>query len=265
MRAKNKLFVLFYSLAFILFPGVIFAQNSSESKIFTSFQGEVNANNTNVRTDSTVNSKIICNLTKGSYVDVLWELYDWYKIRLPKAAPSFIKKSLAELIDEKTAKVLKDNVNVRLGPSEASSIIGKANKDEILNVFGEKVDWYKIEPVNNSFGWIHKKFVNKAVKLTAIQPTSNPMQGKNGLTNKPSSENKEIVIEGVINPYGKVFRRLATHKFIANDNRIFLLRGIKENLNALTYHKVKITGKLIDKADNQKIPVIEITKMEALD
>lgn len=133
------------------------------------FQGEVNAGNINVRTDATVSSEIICAVDKDDRVEVIMELYDWYKIRLPQKAPSYIKKDLISCIDIqpatenqcKNAKVLKDRVNIRLRPDDSSPIIGVANKNEIVNILKDKGGWYKIEPVQTSFGWINKRFVNK--------------------------------------------------------------------------------------------------------
>lgn len=128
---------------------------------FQTFQAEVNADNINIRSDATVNSEIICRVNKGDSIEVIGGLYDWYKIRLPKTAPSFVKKHLVALIDDKNAGVLKDRVNIRLRPNESSPIISKVDKNEIIKLLEDEGEWYRIEPINNSFGWIHKRFVNK--------------------------------------------------------------------------------------------------------
>jgi len=158
-------------LLFIIIPfrGLGFAQD----KTFL-FQGEINANNINIRSDSTINSKIICIANRGEPVEVIRESYAWYKIRLPKRAPSFIKKNLVELIDTKSAKVIKNNVNIRLGPDESSPILGKADKNEVINILSESGEWYKIEPLANSFGWVHSKFVNH--RLPENKELDNPIQ-----------------------------------------------------------------------------------------
>lgn len=136
------------------------------------FQGEVNSANINVRSDATVSSEIICALGENYRVEVILELYDWYKIRLPQNAPSYIKKNLTACINIqsatenrcKNAKVLKDKVNIRLRPNGASPIIGVIEKNEVVNILNEKGGWYKIEPAQNSFGWINKRFVNPLTK-----------------------------------------------------------------------------------------------------
>ena len=244
----NRAFIV---ALFILIQFNLHSLSAQESLLF---QGEITGNNINVRSDSTVSSEIICTVNKGDLVGVVSELYEWQKIRLPKNAPSFVKKSLVMLIGDKTAKALKDNVNIRLHPNELSPILGRVNKDETIIVLGERGGWYRIEPVNNSYGWIHKKFVNKVVPM--INKTEDA---------KLIKDNEGITLEGVILPYGKVFKRKATHKLITKDNAVYLLKGNKETLDTLNYHKVKIIGKLITAAGKQKYSVVEIDKAQILD
>ncbi len=280
----HKIFIC-TGLLFILIPFICFAQNQIPSpKELTAtpkhkavlFQGEINANNINIRSDSRVGSKIICITNNGEPVEVIKESYGWYKIRLPKTAPSFIKKNLVGLVDEKTAKVIKDNVNIRLNPSESSPILGKADKNEVINIVEERGEWYKIEPLNNSFGWVNKKFVDKAdtinkreeVKLAQeISAKGGPASGwkkENKIMNEKVSQDESVTIEGIIKPYGKVIKRIATHKLITADNNVFLLKGNKGSLDSLNYHKVKVTGKLINPKD-KKHTIIEIQKIEVSD
>ncbi|MBI5144688.1 MAG: SH3 domain-containing protein [Candidatus Omnitrophica bacterium] len=127
------------------------------------FSGQVNSDEINIRSDSTISSAVICQLNKGEEVAVVSRAYGWYKINLPKKAPAFIKANLITLIDEKTAKVSRTNVNIRLKPEESSPVIGQADLDEIINILEKVGGWYKIEPLKNSFGWIYSKFVDKKV------------------------------------------------------------------------------------------------------
>lgn len=263
MCPLNKVVILFIIL--ILFAYISPAQGEhSQNKPFL-FQGVINGDGINIRSDSTVNSKIICTINKGCLVEVVRELYDWYKIRLPKTAPSFIKKDLVTIIGDKAAKVLKNNVNIRLNPSESSWILGKVNKNEVVNTFQEQGEWYKIEPVNNSFGWIHRNFVDKVAIMNKTEDVklAQEIKQENKIIKEKQAPDKNTS-EGIIKPYGKVLKRRATHKLITKDNKVFLLKGNKESLDNLNYHKVRVTGKLIGPGE-QKYPIIEIIKMEALD
>lgn len=254
----NRAFIV---ALFILIQFNLHSLSAQESFLF---QGEITGNNINVRSDSTVSSEIICTVDKGDLVGVVSELYEWQKIRLPKNAPSFVKKSLVMLIGDKTAKALKDNVNIRLHPNESSPILGRVNKDEAIIVLGERGGWYRIEPVNNSYGWIHKKFVNKVVPMINKTEDAKLIKEEIVVKVKEDKDTEGITLEGVILPYGKVFKRKATHKLITKDDKVYLLKGNKETLNNLNYHKVKIIGKLIT-ADKQKYPVVEIDKAQILD
>jgi uncharacterized protein YgiM (DUF1202 family) len=212
------------------------------------FKGKVKADNINVRTDSTASSEVICSLDKDTDVEVILELYDWYKIKLPSNAPAFIKKDFATMIDDKTAKVSGDNVNIRLRPDASSPIIGRVNKDEAVVILGDKGDWYRIEPVSSSFGWIHKGFVKR-------------QEAK--LAQKSEKDKEEIVsVEGIIKP--KTMKRIATHKLITSENTVYLLKGDKNSLIALSGRKVRITGKLA-KPQDQEYSIIDIAKIEVLD
>ncbi|MDD5166417.1 MAG: SH3 domain-containing protein [Candidatus Omnitrophica bacterium] len=236
------------------------------------FIGKINSDNINIRADSTVSSEAICNVDKGQNLEVVSESYEWYKVKLPKNAPSFIKKSLVSVIENKadntleansaaqirTAVVARDKVNIRLHPSESSPILGQANKNEVINILQDREAWFKIEPIDNSFGWINKKFVTKGTG------TKQEITDKDKITAPPELPQENVTIEGIISPYGMVVKRPATHKLITSDKKIFLLTGNKKSLDALNYHKVRITGKIISPS-REKYPVIEIKILETAD
>lgn len=264
MRSPSKICLLYSGLLFVLIPFLCYAQN--KNAVPAAFHGQINADKINIRSDATVGSKIICIMNKGEPVEVIKDSYDWYKIRLPGNAPSFIRKDLVYPINEKTAKVIKDTVNIRLRPNESSPILGKAGKNEVINILEEKGGWYKIEPLSNSFGWVHKKFVSRVEtpdRKEAIKVTKE-VREENKIVSPIGPPDEIIITEGIIKPYGKVIKRTATHKLIAADNRVFLLKGNKASLDTLNYHKVKVTGKLV-LPQKQKNAIIEIQKIEALD
>lgn len=254
----------------ILIPFICFAQNQDPQPQEPAplapkqkpvlLYGEITADNINIRTDSTVSSQIICAVNRGEPVEIVKESYDWYKVRLPKTAPAFINRNLVEPIDEKTAKVSGDNVNIRLNPDQSSPILGKAQRNEIINLVAERVGWYKIEPTSDTLGWVHKRFVAKS-DTAKKKEEDKPAQG----TAKEAPDEENVSIEGIIKPYGRVFRRIATHKLIAMDKSVFLLKGNKSSLDSLNNHKIKVTGKISPHPENQRYPIIEIQKIEVLD
>ncbi len=246
-------FVLIYLCGFLSF---VFAQTAQTFP----FLGRVKAKDINVRVDSTVSSPVVCRALEGDSLEVVAELYDWYKVRLPKYAPAYINKGLVELVDADTAKVTKDRVNVRLMPSESSPIIGTVAQGEAVNILEFRKEWYKIQPAQNSFGWINKKFVEKS--FLPVLSQENPKLEQNIIPEGRVLE-EAIVIEGILKPYGKVFRRQATHKIIDNNRKVYLLKGNTALLNSLSRLKVKVSGR-ITSPPKAKYPLIEVDKIEVL-
>lgn len=246
-----------FLMAALIFRAPVFAAS------FIAFSGQINAENINARVDATVGSAVICSLPKGQLVEVVSEAYDWYKIRLPKEAPSYVKKDLVECINpdpatnpEKclSAKVIKDRINIRLGPSESTWILGKADKLTVVNILGQESGWYKIQPIYQSYGWVNKKFVRREIILTK-------KEAQLPAKDLPSAE--LLVVEGTVTPYGVILWRKATHKLITSDNKTYFLKGNRKSLDSLNYHKVKVTGKLISPVAS-KYPIIQIDIIEAL-
>ena len=259
MCLRPQVRVLLVVLSLVFFSRMTIAQQE------TPFLGEINANNINVRSDATINAKVICTLNKGEQAEVISEFYEWYKIRLPNRISVYLKKNLADCIKYGvsevpfvpaeiclSAKVLRNRVNVRTLPEESSTIVGVVDKNEIVNVRGEAGGWYKIEPIQDSFAWVHKKFIDKA----------SPKKIKSPIDPKTTKlEENNLILRGVVKPYGIVFRRKATHKLVTDEGKVYLLKGNKISLNALTNQKVKVIGKEISPA-GAKIPVIEIKIVE---
>jgi uncharacterized protein YgiM (DUF1202 family) len=235
---------------------------------FNMFEGQVNTEGVNVRVDSTINSKSACVLDKGELVDVVSEAYDWYKIRLPKEAPSYIRKDLLECIDKdvskcSSAKVTADKVNVRLEPDESSWIVGQAAKSTAVNVIQREGDWCKIEPVAQSYGWVHKKFIDREIVVLEKVPSSQEAQQCAQAAVEPEVKDGQVIIEGTISPYGMVLWRKATQKLITSDKKVYLLKGNRKGLNNLNYYKVRVTGKIIS-SESSRYPVVEIAGIEVL-
>jgi uncharacterized protein YgiM (DUF1202 family) len=150
--------------------------------------------------------------------------------------------------------LLRDRVNVRLHPDTSSKIVGVIDKNEVVNILGGEGGWSKIEPIANSFGYVNERFVTKA----AVGRESLKKEGPRG---SEILKDENISIVGVIKPYGRIFRREATHKLITPDDKIFLLKGDKKGMEALCNQKARVIGKLINIA-GKKYSVIEVRVLE---
>ena len=257
-----------YKISVIIFTGLLIFTTVAYAAMQNVFTGAINANSINVRLDATVGAQVACTLAKGELVEVVLEAYDWYKIRLPKAAPAYIKKNLVECINVISAdnpakclnaKVIADRVNIRFGPTESSWILGKVDKLTVVNILAEEGSWYKIEPVYQSYGWVNKKFVDKnSSQTTVLQPLPAALA-----SGSQTAVLQPVVVEGMVSPYGVVLWRTATHKLVTAGNKIYFLKGNRKGLDSLNYHRVKVTGKLISPA-NSKYPIIQAAIIEVL-
>ncbi|MFH0935469.1 MAG: SH3 domain-containing protein [Candidatus Omnitrophota bacterium] len=179
------------------------------------FRGVVKEDGINIRSDSTVSSKVIGSARKGQEVTVIRQAYDWYKIRFPLDTPS------------------------------------------------EHAD-------KNSFAWIHKKFIERkpqsaaeaAPAEKAAVEAGQPAAAAETAGPQAAVSAGEISITGIVKPYGKVFRRRATHKLITEDKQVFLLKADKKKLNVLNSRKVRVSGIKEEGAPKGKYPLIEVRTIE---
>lgn len=266
IKLKIKSAVILLITCFSLL-GTVFALS------FEGFTGQVNTSGINVRVDATVGAEIICSLAKGELVEIAGEAYDWYKIRLPKKAPAYVKKNLLECNNVNndfnsfsgkclSARVIKDRVNVRLGPTESAWVLGKVDRATVVNIVADEGSWYKIYPVYQSYGWVNKKFVNKDVNKNEVV-VERVKQVEPVKFNATVKLGDMLVVKGKIAPYGVVLWRKATHKLITAENNLYFLKGDRKSLNTLNYHQVKVTGKLIS-LPASKYPIIQIDTVEDL-
>jgi len=262
MYLKNKATITLIALLLFFANGLSLAQETFP------FQVEILDKNINIRSESTVSSPVLCKVNKEERLTVLSEHYGWYKVILPKNTGAFIKEDFVLAVDSKTGRVINDRVNIRLGAGESFPVIGVARKEETLSILEHNSGWYKIEPTGSCFGWLHKQFARKLVNISKTTEPANPPkipreQNKIIVAKNPSSGDT-LTIQGIVEPYGVVFKRVATHKIITQDGKIYLLKANKENLNALTYRKVTVTGKIIS-GFKQRYPVIKVIRMEPQD
>ena len=231
------------------------------------FQGLINGEGVNIRSDATINSIIICNGAKDERVEVVLERYGWYKVRLPESCPCYIRTDMVECISLpggtcRSAKVVRERVNIRLKPKEDSAVVGNTGKNEIISIKAQIGNWYRIAPTVNSFGWINKKLITKAP--VNLAPPAEIKETPSILPPEEPKEEKPITIEGMVEPYGMVLGRVATHKLKTADGNTYLLKGNKKILDTVNYQRIRIEGMVLERKA-KKIPLIEIRKMEVLD
>lgn len=265
MRSLNYLI-----LSLILVTCLIENSYSIEEKF--PYIGIITSDAVNIRTGANPNFEILCKLNKGSFITIVGRSFDWYKIKLPKQAHCYVNSNCIEVKDIATGIIKADRVNIRARAGQNYNILSQLNKGDKVELIEKTGDWYKIEPTENCFGWVHSDFVKyfsrmeevklgkkkvEDVKEVKLEP---PKQEQ--IKEEPIKEEKEApVATGRIEDLGKIINRPGTHKLVKDGSIIYYLRGDKSVLDSLIYYEVQVWGEVM-KRPNCKYPLITVRKIE---
>ena len=64
--------------------------------------------------------------------------------------------SIVSAKEKKCIKIIKNNVNIRMGPSIYSVIVGQARQNDIFELEGEEGQWFKIIMFSGEWRYVHK-------------------------------------------------------------------------------------------------------------
>ncbi len=121
----------------------------------------VKQENVNIRAQAAINSEVVGKLHKNEQVNVLEEITlkkpktdepaRWAKISLPTNSTVWINSHFIDAND-KTVKAGK--LNLRSGPGENYSVIGRVEKGAKIQEIEAKGDWLRIEPPSNGYAFV---------------------------------------------------------------------------------------------------------------
>src|SRR5687768_15330456 len=147
--------------------------------------GMAKQNNVNVRGQAAINSEVIAHLQKGQPITLLEEITlkrskqdepaRWYRIALPTNVGVWVHGSF---VDDASKTVKPRRLNVRGGPGENYSILGRLESGAVVNPIDSKNGWLKIEPPTNAYGFVAAHLVEKgqaAPAIVAAPPTPSPV------------------------------------------------------------------------------------------
>jgi uncharacterized protein YgiM (DUF1202 family) len=107
----------------------------------------VRSPNLNVRGQAKLNSEVVTQLKRGDLVRVLDEVVlqqpkpkepaRWAKIKLPERTPVWVS---SQYVNPDTKKVIPRLLNVRSGPGQNYSILGRMTRGTVINELGRKGD-----------------------------------------------------------------------------------------------------------------------------
>jgi len=117
--------------------------------------------NVNVRAQAAINSEIVTHIKRGDIVTVLEEITikkpkadepgRWAKIALPAGTVVWVN---THYINASTKAVIPKKLNLRSGPGENYSILGRIEKGTVVKTVETKGDWTKIEAPANSYAFV---------------------------------------------------------------------------------------------------------------
>jgi len=153
--------------------------------------------NVNVRGQAALNSEIVTHLKRGDVVTVIEyvttkapadEPSEWAKILLPAGSAVWVNASYID-----SGKVKPNRLNIRSGPGENYSILGRIDKGTAVRELERKGEWIKIEAPSNSyaFAWA-RLFSQEPSHLAAALASGAPKTSTAAVEEKPVVHEKPI-------------------------------------------------------------------------
>lgn len=141
----------------------------------------VSQRNVNVRGKAAVNSEVVARLNRGDKVIVLEEVTlkkpkqdepaKWAKIALPANAAVWAH---ASFIDATNNTVIPKRLNLRTGPSENHSVIGRIEKGATVKPIDQKGEWVKLEPPADAYGFVAAHLLSRDSSAPTLAPGAAP-------------------------------------------------------------------------------------------
>jgi uncharacterized protein YraI len=130
----------------------------------------------NVRGQPALKGEVVAHLHKGDTVSVLESLIlrkprknepaNWARISLPSDTPVWV---FADYIDPKSMTVLPNRVNLRGGPGENFSVLGRLDKGASVKEIARRNGWVQIETPAGAYGFVDADYLEiKASPAPAV-------------------------------------------------------------------------------------------------
>ena len=134
-----------------------------------------NEKNVNVRGQAAINSEVVVHLKKGDKVTVLEEIAlkkhgkdepaRWAKIALPESTHVWVHSMF---VDSTTKTVKAKKLNLRSGPGENYSVVGRLEQGAEIKEIETKGEWIKIAPPAGSYAFVAAHLLSKETPVAVI-------------------------------------------------------------------------------------------------
>ncbi len=133
----------------------------------------------NVRAQPTLSGEVITQLQKGETVVILEEFTwakpkrgepaRWYKIELPSNTPVWV---FAPYIETTNKSVNVTRLNLRAGPGENFSVVGRLDRGTPVKEIRTEKSWMEIEAPPGAYAYIAADYVERTAPTTPPAPTT---------------------------------------------------------------------------------------------
>lgn len=136
-------------------------------------------NNINIRGQANINSEVVGHLKQGEAVTVLKEVTlkhpktdepaKWAQIALPSGMHVWVNSTFLDT----NQTVVATKLNVRTGPGENYSVIGRLKKGDAVKALNVKGDWAEIEAPSNAYAFVAAHLLaRKEAGAAPAEPTT---------------------------------------------------------------------------------------------
>ncbi|MDR4983660.1 cell wall-binding protein EntD [Bacillus cereus] len=145
----------------------------------------------NVRENPTVESKLVGKMLSGNKLDVINAENGWTKIKLD-GKEAFVSTEFTKSTYYVTASVL----NVRAGANTDSEILGKLNKDDVIETTNQvQNEWLQFD-YNGKVGYVHVPFLTgtaPVIEKKVVVAQEEPARVKTPVKNNTAVKSKESI------------------------------------------------------------------------
>jgi len=145
----------------------------------------VDANHVNVRGQAKLNSEVVGRLAKGQKVTVITEITRknsapdepsaWAKIALPSDVHVWVNSGF---VDPANKTVKSRKLNLRGGPGENFSVLGRLQRGDSVSQVTLKGDWMEIEAPTNAYAFVAAQYLKQEAappeQTTPAEPVATP-------------------------------------------------------------------------------------------
>lgn len=157
----------------------------------------VKENHINVRGQASLLGEVITQLKKDETVVVLEEISvekpkkdepaKWARIQMPANTPVWV---FASFIDPNNKTVTTARVNLRAGPGENFSVVGRLERGEAVKEIRKVDNWMEIETPDKAYAFVASEYLSKpkAKPAPVIAKSKKPLEHVDGAVNNATVE-----------------------------------------------------------------------------